>query len=464
VTAVALRLARSPWVAVVLAGAALAFAVAYAPDRTAFAVPFAASLGFLAWRFGLRRGVWYLFVISIPLRQPLGVDVLGTRTLFYSDLLLYAQFGTVLWERSLRELWRGSDTFRLGTPIFAISVVGLYWATHLDGGIAHTLRVFDQILVLLLARHLVRTGAEARRTLVAMLVGILPAVAYAFYQTTIPVGAENYPDWAELPLAFDASGRAFVRIFSTFDNPLPFSHALTTCFGIALGFLFSRVRGLHRFLALLVAVLVGYCNQFTYSLGGAVAMVVTLLFALGWFLGKRAIVVAPLVVGLLFVVTPNAVYLKASKVLEGDSTSSLSRIITYQRTLRILADRPLTGLGWGGIKETVTHDYRVSRASSVGVAAENYFLQRALALGLPGMLLYLLIAIRFFRNLRAPDGPPDAPPGERWPRRALIVGGVAYYTQAMLYPTGGVSMGYTLWLLLALAEGMAADARDGGGS
>jgi O-antigen ligase len=100
----------------------------------------------------------------------------------------------------------------------------------------------------------------------------------------------------------------------------------------------------------------------------------------------------------------------------------------------------------------------------VGVAAENYFLQRALALGLPGMILYLLIAIRFFRNLRAPDGPPDAPPDRRWPRRALTIGGVAYYTQAMLYPTGGVSMGYTLWLLLALAEGMAADARDGGRS
>lgn len=452
----ALRALRSPWILVAALGVALAFATAFAPDRTVFAVPFAAALGFLVWRFGLRYGVWYLFIISIPLRMPLGVDVLGTRTLYYSDLLLYAQFGVVVWERSLRDLWRSSASFRLGTPILAISVVGLYWATHLDGGIAHALRVFHQILVLLLARHLVRTGAEARRTLIAVLAGLLPAVGYAAYQSTIPVATANYPEWAEMPLAFDATGRAFVRIASTFVNPLPFSHALTTGFGIALGFLFARATGTERFLALLAAAVLAWGNKFTYSLGGSVAMLFTVVFALGRSLGRRSLVAIPFVVGILLLITPGAVLLKASKVLEGDSTSSLSRLVTYHRTVMILADHPITGLGWGGIRDSVTNDYRVSRASSVGVAAENYFLQRALALGIPGLLLYVLVTVRFFRNLRGPAGPPGGGPETVWPKGALVVGGVAYYTQAMLYPTADVSMGYTLWLLLALAEGMAA--------
>ena len=173
-------------------------------------------------------------------------------------------------------------------------------------------------------------------------------------------------------------------------------------------------------------------------------------------LRRRAVFLAPLGLALVVALAPNAVWYKAAQMLAGESTSSMARVVTYHRTMMVLADRPLTGLGWGSVGDTVTRDYRISRLESVGVGAENWYLHRGLVLGLPGMLLYGALVALFVRNLRRPRiaATRGAVVEGDWPRRALIVGGAAWFAQAMLYPTAGFAMNYLLWMLLGLAESM----------
>ena len=42
-----------------------------------------------------------------------------------------------------------------------------------------------------------------------------------------------------------------------------------------------------------------------------------------------------------------------------------------------------------------------------------------------------------------------------WPRLAVLVGGVAYFTQAMFIPADYHTNNYLLWILFAMAERMA---------
>ncbi|GJM44689.1 MAG: hypothetical protein DHS20C21_15310 [Gemmatimonadota bacterium] len=443
------RRGRFAWPTLGIAATALALAVAYFPIQTAFLVPTGTGIGALAWRFGLRRGSWYLFLATIPLRQPLGYDVFGTTTIFFSDVLLYVQFAIVFWERGLGSIWSKSGTFRIAVVILAVSTLGLYSAQSLVQGVAQIQRIVGQLMVFYLARHYVRDGEEAARTIVAFLIGMLPAVAFGFYQATIPVGAANFAQWADAPLAHDSQGRSFIRIFSTFDHSLRFSHALTTAFGLSLGLLAFRASPLSRPALVGLTIVFAVCNQFTYSLSGALAMAMAGSLALILALGARAVILLPLLIVALILVTPNAIIYKATQMISGESTSSLARIITYQRTFMVLADHPLTGLGWGSIGETVMHSYRVARLQSIGVGAENWWLHRGLAMGLPGLLLFGAIGVQFLRRVvRKPSRL-----GRAWPQGALLIGGTAYFAQAMLYPAAGFVAGYVLWILLALAEG-----------
>jgi O-antigen ligase len=117
--------------------------------------------------------------------------------------------------------------------------------------------------------------------------------------------------------------------------------------------------------------------------------------------------------------------------------------------LHTLREHPGRGGGWGGIWTGFEKDYRVTRAAQVAFCAENYFLQRAVALGLPGLFLYTGLCILFFRNVKRM---PTEDQPDPWPRAALLAGGLAFYVQAQTYPAAEEAANYLLWILFALAE------------
>ncbi|RPJ41641.1 MAG: O-antigen ligase domain-containing protein, partial [Candidatus Latescibacterota bacterium] len=393
----------------------------------------------LVWALGAREGLWLAAVAMIPLREAISIDFMGTASIFFTDLLILALLPWTIQEARLRRLWRESNVFRLGLVLLALSLPGLYTATRLFWGVTSVYRILVQTAFFMTAFSIVRSGQAAKRTLLAVLLGLLPTVAFGLYQTTLPAGSP-LPDWAVKNLTYELGGEEHLRIVSTFDNALNFSHYLSAAIGIALGLCLSRPRGAQTAALLALTASLVYANLFTYTVGGILGMGSALAIFLTRKPARRvALVVVPLLIVVWFLVAPPALVLKAETVFEGRAAASAARIVTYKQALDILRDHPWLGVGWGGIWTRFEQDYRLTRASQVGFGAENYFLQRAVALGLPGLAIYIALCVLFFRNVkRMPNE--DSP--DPWPRAALLACGVAFYVQAQTFPAADESANY----------------------
>ncbi|MFH1502693.1 MAG: O-antigen ligase family protein [Candidatus Eisenbacteria bacterium] len=448
------RSSAAHWLAVAVALVCVSLVVAAAPLGVAAAVVAAAAATVLVVRFGPLEGLWYLALASVPLRHALAIDVRGTVSLFPTDLLFFGLLALAASRGRLRGLVRESLVMKLGLALVLLSLPGLFTASRVFWGVAAVYRLALQLSAFALAYAVVRDGKAATRTLWALLVGILPAAVYGVYQSTLPVDSAALPDWASHLIAYGATGTPNLRAFSTFDHTLRFSHYLTVSFGVALGLLLGSLSRARKALAGLTAAVVAYANLFTYSIAGLLGTVAAMGSAIFLVRRKRALLwLLPVLVGALLLASPAALLNKADKVLRGDATTTVARVVTYKQAFNILRDHPLQGVGWGGIRSSLEHEYRLTRAQAVAFGAENYFLQRAMALGIPGLVLSLWLACLYFRNTgRSARAPSD------WPRAALAVSGVAYFVQAQTFPAAAPASGVLLWTLLALTERMRAAA------
>jgi hypothetical protein len=448
---------RSPWPYVAAALVGLSAGAASAPLTTALAVSSVTLTALLVWRFGGREGLWYLFLAAIPFREPLSVDIHGTVSLFFGDVLLLALVASVARQHGVTGLWRRSLVFRVGVAIIALNLLGLFTATRFFWGVAWIYTLLGQLAVFYVASHVVRSPSEAARSLVAVVLGLAPAAAYGLYQASLPFDA-SLPDWANRMTAWGPTGEPHLRVFSTFDHTLHYAHYLSLGFGIALGLAASRLARGVRFVCLAVAIAAAYASYFTYSIGGLLGVLAGAVAVPVVRWRRAALVLVPAAVAVLLVLSPAPLVRKFDRVLTGEASTSAARLITLGQAVSVMRDHPLTGVGWGGIRTSLEYKYRVARGTAIAYAAENYFLQRGMALGFPGLLLYVVLFVLFFRNaLRARGDVPEAP----WPRAAIIAGGAAFYLQAQAIPAAQATANYVLWLLFALAERMAAESRGG---
>ena len=444
-------LLRSPWPPLVAGLGVVAVAVAFAAFEMALLVCGLATAALLVWKYGPREGLWYLLIASMPFHELLTVEIHGTVSIYLTDVLLFGLFAEAAYRGEVKRVWRSSPTLKVGLAVLLLSVPGLFTATRVFWGIASVYRIALQIALFIVALSIVRTGRQATRTFVALLLGLAPAVAYGLYQASLPFGAE-VPEWSKQQITYGEHGERNLRIFSTFDNPLRFSHYLTTGLAVSLGLAFSDLKRLWRGLLLVIGAAAAYCNMFTYSVAGTVGML-TALGSTAVLSRRRAIVLVPLLVLPLVLVSPGALVRKASRVLTGDAYTVAGRLITYQQGITVMLDHPLTGVGWGSMRSSLEHDYRLTRAYGVGFGVENYFLHRGAALGLPGMALYVALCIMFFRNVKIARASPRS---ASWPSAVVLIGGIALYVQGQSFPMANATSNYLLWLMLAMAEQMRA--------
>ncbi len=459
-TGTPMRALLTPWPLVLLGLAGLALGAAFAPLWVSATVVVLAALAGLVRAFGARQGTWYLALALIPMRQILSVDVYGTASFFFSDLLLLVLFAELVARHGLRDLWGRSTTFRLAIVILILSVLGLYRAFRPYWGFVSVYVIFVQVAIFYVARYMIRTGHDAMRALLAVLVGLIPAIIYGLYQASLPYGAP-LPDWSLHLTSYGPSHEPYLRVFSTFPHPLRFSHYLSIGVGIATGLVISQIGRLRRAGVLAAGAAAAIANVFTYSIGGMLAMIAGIVAALSLTVRRSVLVLALVLLVPVVLILPSVLRMRMETLVTGQSSSLAARVITYRQAINVLVDHPVRGVGWGAIRSSLEGKYRISRAEVVAFVAENYFLHRAMAVGLPGLLLYIAICVLFFRNaIRSRDGPA----GARWPRPAILAGGAAFYVQAQVMPSTDASVNYAGWLLLAAAEAMYEATRAGGGA
>jgi O-antigen ligase len=438
------------WSVVAAVAAIVSLAAAFAPLRTVAAGVSVSLAAAALVRFGALGGIWMLVFFTLPLREPLGYDILGTRTLYATDVLVLLAAGVAALRHGVRGVWLQSPTLRLGVAIVAWSSLGLYLRSNLME-IAAIHRLLGQIALVFVAGHAVRSAADAERTIVAFLAGLAIAVLYGYHQAATPIVGASFPSWAKVPVAYDAAGVPHVRVFSTYDHTLHFSQALSMGVGMGAALLLARTSAARRVFGAAVAGGAAICNLLTYSVSGIAGMA-TAAVALVWGSGRRRLVMfLPVLAAVTLLVAPNALYQRIEHIASGRSISSVVRVLTYREGLKSFAEHPVLGVGWGGVP-ALRYDF--VRQKGLPAAPENWVLHRAVAIGLPGLFLYLGVLAVFLKNWRRSRGLDPA-----WPRLAVGLGVVTYFAHAMFFPGESYSNNYLVWSLFAITEVMARERR-----
>ena len=256
------RLFTNPWLYACIAVGGIAVAVRFAPAQTALIIVGVVVAGFLVWRFGVSRGLWYLVLLTLPLKEPISFDIYGTTSVYVTDLVLVFLLVLTVASVGVKELWARSVSLRLEIAIVILSAAGLYSATRFFWGVASVYRLLMLVAVYVVGRSLVTDREEAVRSLFVVCLSLVAPSLYGVYQSTLPFGAE-LPDWGGVWTAYDAFGRPDYRVFSTMDNPLNLSQYLTMGFGLCLGLLVGIRDRLRRVVLALVAALAFFCNLYT---------------------------------------------------------------------------------------------------------------------------------------------------------------------------------------------------------
>ncbi|MBM3306810.1 MAG: O-antigen ligase family protein [Candidatus Eisenbacteria bacterium] len=450
---VARRALGCPWAVFAVAIAAIALGVAFAPFAVSLVVGGAAVAGFLVWRFGAIRGMWYLVLLTLPLKEPLSFSIAGTVSAYPIDFLAIILLAAVIRRDGIARPLRESASLRVIGAIMLLSLVGLYTASNVFWGVASVYRIVMQLVVFALAASIIRTPEDALRALAAVAASLVVPALYGFYQASLPYGAP-VPAWGYRATAYDLRGTPFLRVFSTMDHPLHFSHYMSIALGLSLGLAAGARSAARRGVLLALAGLAVAANLLTYSASGVVGVLASFVAAVLALRSRRLVAALVAAVIALAVLAPPPLVAKLERMLKGDAATTAARLVTYEQSFMIIRDHPLLGVGWGGIRSAMQGEYRITRADPVAYTAENYFLQRAVALGLVGLSLYVALLVRFIRNVHALRNDRSRSPDRARVGTALLIGAVVFFAQAQLIPAANVSTNSVLWLFYAAAEAL----------
>lgn len=160
----------------------------------------------------------------------------------------------------------------------------------------------------------------------------------------------------------------------------------------------ARVPRWLRILAWATALALGLMLLWTQSRGamiGVVAMGV-LLFSLRWRWGWLIVFAVAAAIGVLLLV-PGIGSALNPLALEGPGGSLGSRVLIWRRALGMIQDFPFTGVGMGAFGYTADRLYPFYVVPAPFPHAHNLFLQLAVDLGIPGLLVWLALVVTTFR-------------------------------------------------------------------
>jgi O-antigen ligase len=182
-----------------------------------------------------------------------------------------------------------------------------------------------------------------------------------------------------------------------------------------------------------------------------------------WFWKKWLVAVVPLLVAVLFFVSPPVMRERFTSLFHAQEVdSNRFRIIAWNAGVEMIEKHPLLGLGPEGPKyhfqEYVPPDVWTSRPAGFYQHLHDVYLQYGAERGVPALLVFLWllgqILVDFWRGLRSlPPGPSD--------RRFLLHGGIAMVLAMMVEGAAEVNFGdsepLTMFLVVVACGYLALD-------
>ncbi|HWR40950.1 MAG TPA: O-antigen ligase family protein, partial [Patescibacteria group bacterium] len=257
------------------------------------------------------------------------------------------------------------------------------------------------VLVYYLVVNNFRSPDQLRRLVLTLLSSAALVLTYGFYQyyCGVDASAAEWVDGEQFP-------ELKVRIFSTLENPNLLAGFLVIMLSLVTGLgLYARTR-LWRVLAMLLALALGVGLVLTYCRGAWLGLLAVVLVC-GLVYDRRCFWVLP-VVPLVLLFNQDALLERLLSIANPTDTSATLRMAMWGSTLEMIADKPLTGIGWGAYWMVFpSYDSFINDASTRMYHAHNTYLHLAAEIGLPGLTAFLLFvgchartALRIFRQKR----------------------------------------------------------------
>lgn len=305
----------------------------------------------------------------------------------------------------------------------ALGFLGIVWlgAVHANGGLlsfASAAQYSLCVLVFYVVSHTLQTKRDLRLMLFMVLIGFSFEALYVTAQMlthaylTLP-GAKVAPVGTQ-GLTFEAEQVEAFRPIGSFDHPNALANYLTLLLPPALALVLMTRRRLPPGIwtvALLLFCAGGALLLLTLSRGGWGALLVGagLVGIVYWRKrligsGHLLVLAGAVLAGLLAVVAifPQVVL----RLTEPDSRSTESRIVLSDQALTIIKAHPLIGVGYGNYNRAaldntppsfalISEDYQKQLLQLV---VHNHYLLVASELGVPAMLFWIYLMLRFVRQ------------------------------------------------------------------
>lgn len=364
-------------------------------------LPALAGVAYLWWR----RPSWLLatYLLIMPFHsltfQVLGVELGASgasMTLMQSwkDLLLVALLGRALLPALLTGRLRMAHPWVLVLLIFymLVGVWGVLRSPSLVAGLYGFRGTFEPLALLLITLLLPLSTEWVRRVIPALLIVGGAVSLFAIFQVFVlgyPFFIRYFAVNGHLPTALSFAGGTFPRAIGTFFGPNQFSLYLS--FLILLGLNLALRLPRWRWPTLALVGLLGVALLLTVSRSGWVATLAGVIFS-GLIWRRKDVFVLPLLV-LMLVAVPLGLALDLDQYLirtvSLSDPSAAYRLDINQRNLQIVLENPLgIGLGLVGGRALNT---RILGDNAQLYNSESYYLQTAMELGIPGLLLFLIL-------------------------------------------------------------------------
>lgn len=279
--------------------------------------------------------------------------------------------------------------------IYSISIylVALFFSgiTSIDRGqgIIRLSVYLMAFLFLFIAINIIDSKEKYYGLIISLIMASTIVGFYGIYQYVTGISLDE--NWVDLTLNPDIQR----RVFSTFDNPNILAEYLILTIPITLAFLYNSRSFLRKLLLFISLSLQVVCIVFTYSRGGWIGLVFSILiFAI--FVDKRLIFLYVFGGIGLIIVNPQAIITRISTIISLEDTSNLYRIGLWKDSLEMIKDYWFSGLGFGMDSFKVIHKH-YARPGISAAHSHNTFLQIFLETGIFGIIGFMIFTINSLR-------------------------------------------------------------------
>ncbi len=193
-----------------------------------------------------------------------------------------------------------------------------------------------------------------------------------------------------------------MRIYSTLGNPNVLGEYILLVLPVSIGLMWTRRRAAAKIVYAGISAIMFLALILTFSrgcwIGILFAAAIFITFAAGklWGLGLAALPVIPIVL-------PESIINRFLSIGDMKDSSTSYRVYIWMGTLAMMRDFWISGIGMG--QEAFTQVYPFySYNGIVAPHSHNLFLQILVESGIAGIVIFLLIALFFFRRMMAGYG------------------------------------------------------------